>query len=425
MPYVPPMVTIAYPEVPADLVTKLNDLITALNTTSTHLSQSGSRVQTFMGLADGAVKNVASISQGKTTQALVETWYYTTVDGNHSHTGMTGVAGHLSATIKTLEQHIKAVKDGMSAVQTLQESGGRVLSMLSGPLQQQIDNLTNALSNIGLALDAAAKLINSINNGMPSACATGFIPGGYYPTFKNDSFNTNQVNMTGKAGSGSQSAIQAIRSAFKDPSEANAFIELLQAEGVNLNDAASLLKNGATPDEIIQWVGDGVNPSDVAILVDRGAGSADQAASWVQGLNEEQLTELRTRAAQNPKASAENLQQLVDPKLQYDPNPKHAQVRPGVSAEPTNGLRALDNSVTYSSTSPRRVGIDPDTGQIVVLPQTSGDVYHGYVVSWNQLTPQMQNALYNNGLITKQGNIILRDAQGNITGYGINVIKGK
>src|SRR5581483_6049417 len=112
---------------------------------------------------------------------------------------------------------------------------------------------------------------------------------------------------------------------------------------------------------------------------------------------------------------------LVDPQLQYKPNPKHDAPTGYVAPQPNEGVAALNNSVLISENSTRRIGIDPTTDQIVVLADSNDGTYHGYVCTWNQLNQQMQNALQQDGLISSTGRVILRDAQGNITGYGPKV----
>ena len=68
-----------------------------------------------------------------------------------------------------------------------------------------------------------------------------------------------------------------------------------------------------------------------------------------------------------------------------------------------DGQAALDNSFQISSNSQRRIGVS--NGQIVVLPQTSPGVYHGYVVQWNKLKNHMKSVLYQNGVVGKNGKI--------------------
>ena len=93
----------------------------------------------------------------------------------------------------------------------------------------------------------------------------------------------------------------------------------------------------------------------------------------------------------------------------YEDSPKHhANAGPGVSDAPVDGQAALDNSVQVKGTSPRRVGVDPDTNEIVVLDEThpGQQVYHGHVRTWDELTPQMKNALKRAGLVDGKGQSI-------------------
>ncbi len=78
------------------------------------------------------------------------------------------------------------------------------------------------------------------------------------------------------------------------------------------------------------------------------------------------------------------------------------------SAEPSDGQEALDHSVQVKGTSPRRVGVDADSGEIVVLDQThpGQDIYHGHVRSWKDLTDQMRNALIRNKLTDRRGKVL-------------------
>ncbi len=57
---------------------------------------------------------------------------------------------------------------------------------------------------------------------------------------------------------------------------------------------------------------------------------------------------------------------------------------------PINGQSALDNSVQVKPTSPRRVGVDVQNNEIVVLDKTrylsdQVDEYHGHVREWDAL----------------------------------------
>jgi hypothetical protein len=89
-------------------------------------------------------------------------------------------------------------------------------------------------------------------------------------------------------------------------------------------------------------------------------------------------------------------------RLDYEASPKHgATARGRISKAPTNGQEALDTSVQVKATSPRRVGVDPQTGEYVVFDQTSPGKFHGHVRTWNELTPEMKRALTDSGMTSK------------------------
>lgn len=91
----------------------------------------------------------------------------------------------------------------------------------------------------------------------------------------------------------------------------------------------------------------------------------------------------------------------------YEPHTKHGSVdRGSASRAPTNGQEALDNSVRVKDTSPRRVGVDPKTKDIVVFDQHLEGKFHGHVREWGELTSEMQNALRNAGLVNARGKVL-------------------
>jgi filamentous hemagglutinin len=76
-------------------------------------------------------------------------------------------------------------------------------------------------------------------------------------------------------------------------------------------------------------------------------------------------------------------------------------LRPG-----TRASKALASAVRVKETSTRRVGVDPASGEIVVFDEHLPGRFHGHVRSWEELTPAMQHALEQAGLVTKRGRII-------------------
>ncbi len=88
----------------------------------------------------------------------------------------------------------------------------------------------------------------------------------------------------------------------------------------------------------------------------------------------------------------------------YNSNPKHDQVRPGVSPQPTNGETMLSQSVPVGGNSSARIGYDKGAREIVVFRKDSESTYHGYAVpAWNELRQSEKNALIRAGLFTSKG----------------------
>jgi hypothetical protein len=95
-------------------------------------------------------------------------------------------------------------------------------------------------------------------------------------------------------------------------------------------------------------------------------------------------------------------------RLVYEASPKHGTVARGnVSAAPVNGQSALDVSVQLKATSTRRIGIDYQEGQFVILDETSEGVFHGHVRSWAQLDQAQRNVLIRWGFVDRRGNILM------------------
>lgn len=94
-------------------------------------------------------------------------------------------------------------------------------------------------------------------------------------------------------------------------------------------------------------------------------------------------------------------------RLTFEPNPKHRRKKRGrVSSQPTDGQAALDNSVQISERSSRRVGVDQENEEIVVLMEHLPGIFHGFVVEWNKLERGVQRHLQDVGLVTSRGRIL-------------------
>lgn len=93
--------------------------------------------------------------------------------------------------------------------------------------------------------------------------------------------------------------------------------------------------------------------------------------------------------------------------LAFEPAAYHGKRDNTVKSKgPENGQEALDNSVQVKPTSPRRIGVDPQTKEIVVFDRTGGDIYHGHVRPWEKLHQDMKNALIKSGKTDAKGNIL-------------------
>lgn len=93
--------------------------------------------------------------------------------------------------------------------------------------------------------------------------------------------------------------------------------------------------------------------------------------------------------------------------LTFEPNPKHRRKRRGrISAQPTNGQAALDNSVPISEKSSRRVGVERANKEIVVFMEHLPGVFHGFLVEWSELDRRVQQLLQKAGLVTGRGRIL-------------------
>jgi hypothetical protein len=93
--------------------------------------------------------------------------------------------------------------------------------------------------------------------------------------------------------------------------------------------------------------------------------------------------------------------------LTFEPAAYHGKTDNAIKSKgPKNGQTALDSSIQVKPTSPRRVGIDPKTNEIVVFDQTSENVYHGHVRPWDKLHQDMKNALIKAGKTDSKGNIL-------------------
>ncbi|WP_345891521.1 S-type pyocin domain-containing protein [Pseudomonas chlororaphis] len=93
--------------------------------------------------------------------------------------------------------------------------------------------------------------------------------------------------------------------------------------------------------------------------------------------------------------------------LEFNAASYHGKADTAVKSKgPTHGQEALENSVQVKPTSPRKIGVDPETNEFVVFDRTQGDVYHGHVRQWDKLHQDMKNALIKAKKVDIKGNIL-------------------
>jgi len=94
-------------------------------------------------------------------------------------------------------------------------------------------------------------------------------------------------------------------------------------------------------------------------------------------------------------------------RLIYEPSLDHGLVDTALKSRlPLNGQEALDSSLQISANSPRCIGIDYGSNEIVVFPRTIGNIFHGSVQDRESLQPAMRRALRDSGLTDRYGNIL-------------------
>ncbi|HTK09754.1 MAG TPA: hypothetical protein VL485_21460, partial [Ktedonobacteraceae bacterium] len=82
-------------------------------------------------------------------------------------------------------------------MQSVTSQGGKVMVGEASQIEGQLADFTTTLNNVGLALEGAATLLNTLSGNIPNACATGFSPKGPHPVFAGNAFDGEKNN--GKA----------------------------------------------------------------------------------------------------------------------------------------------------------------------------------------------------------------------------------
>jgi hypothetical protein len=93
-------------------------------------------------------------------------------------------------------------------------------------------------------------------------------------------------------------------------------------------------------------------------------------------------------------------------RIAYIPGPELDQPLGVIRSHDGPWEEALDFSIRVKPTSPRRVGIDYDTGDFVVFDRTFRNEFHRHVRRWDDLTNEMQRALRDAGMVDRRGRIL-------------------
>jgi hypothetical protein len=137
-------------------------------------------------------------------------------------------------------------------------------------------------------------------------------------------------------------------------------------------------------------------------IVQPRAGEAGQLAA-----HERELAAANARAYRELEQAAADNGAGAMKRLEFEPAPYHGRMDKGLKSRgPMNGQAALESSLQVKASSPRRVGIDYDSGEFVVFDQTTSGVFHGHVRAWKELTPEMQTILVEAGRVSRRGKIL-------------------
>jgi hypothetical protein len=182
---------ITIPNVDGALAQKLEAVVDAI----------GSAIDTFQTTSNGlgftqssvnsAVASIVDISVGRAVDQLSSVWSGTSSDGRKADSGLTGVIPHLNSLKGTINEHLPAIRTGLTGIQTAldyQRKAQEVEADIISRLQGQINDLITALGAIAGATGPVNTGINSIIVG--GSCSNGIQPGDPLPTFDNRTFMT-------------------------------------------------------------------------------------------------------------------------------------------------------------------------------------------------------------------------------------------
>jgi RHS repeat-associated protein len=100
--------------------------------------------------------------------------------------------------------------------------------------------------------------------------------------------------------------------------------------------------------------------------------------------------------------------EFIGPRMYYKNNSKHDRGSLGsrIGPHPTNGQKALDQSLHVNNASGQRVAYDREAGEIVILRRDEGGKYHGYVVLWHDVPKDAQKVLRDAKIFNHRGRVM-------------------
>lgn len=201
--------SISIPNVDPKIAQKLQQVVTSIETATGKFNAGSSGIATTKTSVNGAVASIVSDSSGQMVTALsTSLWPGTSKDGSKAHEALTSLVPHLTTLKGTINDHLPAIRTGLTAIQTAQADKAKSTTIdqtTATNLQGQINGLITAMAAIAAAAGPANTGIGGISIG--GACSTGLQPGGKIPAYdENTTFMMKGKNPLSSAKNGLSSA---------------------------------------------------------------------------------------------------------------------------------------------------------------------------------------------------------------------------
>ena len=354
-----PTPTVSIPQVPSNTYELLSNAADAIDTANGAFNTHATKLANISGETNGAVNNVTSTSTSSATTALSDTWKNTQSNFSNAHDPLTALiasncmGGNPNPLREALNQNKSAIQNGLTAITNLQAYKQNTLPQTPTAQQvedwiQQVNDLTNSLGNVNMALQGMLLVIRNMNGGFSASCVTGFSPGQPLPTFNKVAFSSSG----GGGGGGDDPAVRQriINALGGDSGLANIIIDEALGHGISLDSVATLLEKGINIDQVFDWINDGTNLDSIVTLtndgidttrintwISRGINIDDVAAFVSDGIDADTAVQL-TRSGVNPSDVLPLIKEGVSPKTILN------MIQSGVS--PTKVGSAIEANIT-------------------------------------------------------------------------------